>query len=434
MGAKISNVTKKSPADNYGIKVGDELISINGKRINDVLDYKFYAYDTDVSLEIKSEEQIKNIRMKKFEGEDLGLDFEDYLMDRAKSCSNKCIFCFIDQLPKGMRKTLYFKDDDARLSFLLGNYISLTNLSQIDVERMIKMRVSPVNVSVQTTNPELRNFVLGNKKAGDSLEILNKFHEAGLVMNTQIVVCQDINDGDELKRSLYDLKKLYPSVNSISVVPAGVTKHRKGLFDLKPVTKENAKNIIEITEKFAKECFEEFGTSLAFCGDELYIKAGLPFRDASYYEGFEQFENGVGMVSLFIEQFLDGIDDFKGQESQSFTIATGSASFGFLTKLIESLKQADPNVKGEVLLINNEFFGKEVSVAGLITGNDLINGLLDKKLGQKVLITENMLRDGGDVFLDDLKIEDVENKLNTAVKTVSVDGYALLEEIYRRKC
>ena len=432
MSALIKKIDKNSICSKIGIKIGDSLETINGKKVIDVLDYKFYAYDTNLTLEVKSDGVLKEFKVKKHEGQDIGLEFETYLMDKPKSCSNKCIFCFIDQLPKGMRKTLYFKDDDARLSFLLGNYISLTNLSEIDVERMIRMRVSPINVSVQTTNPWLRNHMLGNKKAGDSLLILKKFAEANLTMNCQLVICQGINDGYELEKSLHGLKGLYPSVNSISVVPAGLTKYRDKLEKLESITKDNAKNIIEITENFAKKCMEEFGTSLAFCGDELYIKAGLKLPETSYYEAFEQFENGVGMVSLFKEQFLDGVVDFENQQSESFTIATGSASFEFLTELIDKLNEKDKNINGNVIKIENEFFGHEVSVAGLITGRDLINGLKNEKLGSKVLITENMLRDGGDVFLDDLKIDDVEKELDTKVLPISIDGYALLEEIYRR--
>lgn len=431
MGALISNVDKNSPAHKSGVQKSDILISVNGRKISDVLDYKFYAYDTELKLEISRDDQTIFIDIKKSEGQDLGIDFETYLMDTAKSCSNKCIFCFIDQLPKGMRKTLYFKDDDARLSFLIGNYISLTNLSDADVERMIKMKISPINVSVQTTNPEIRNLMLGRKNAGDSLKILEKFANASLTMNCQLVICHEINDGDELTRSLEDLKKYYPSVNSISVVPAGLTKHRENLYDLKPITKENANDIIKRTEDFAKKCLEEFGTSLAFCGDELYIRAEKELPKASYYEGFEQFENGVGMVSLFKEEFIDGMEDFSGK-TDSFTIATGGAAYPFLSELVKTLKEKNTQVSGDVVFIENNFFGATVSVAGLITGSDLIAGLRGKELGSKILISENMLRDGGDVFLDDLTIQDIEKELKRPVKTVKIDGYALLEEIYGR--
>ncbi|MFI3227032.1 MAG: DUF512 domain-containing protein [Clostridia bacterium] len=435
MAAKISNVNKKSPADNYGIKAGEILLSINGKRINDVLDYKFYAYDTHISLEIEGEDGVRAIDVKKFEGEDLGLDFETYLMDRAKSCSNKCIFCFIDQNPKGMRQTIYFKDDDARLSFLMGNYISLTNLSDADVDRMINMKLSPINISVQTTNPELRELMLGNKKAGSSLKILKRLGDAGIHMKCQLVVCQDVNDGIELENSIKDLLQ-FPSISSISVVPAGLTKYRENLYDLKPITVENANNIIDIVEKYAKIQKEKTGFNTIFCGDELYIRAKRDFHEAEYYDDLEQFENGVGMIAQFESEFMQFIDfkddlpsDFK---SQSFTIATGSAMYPYMCKLIAKLKEYDENIVGNVIEIQNNFFGNTVSVAGLITGQDLVNGLVDKELNDKILITENMIKDGETVFLDDLTIEDVENRLKRRVFTVQNDGYELLSEIYRR--
>lgn len=432
MGARISNIDKTSILRKFDVKVGDILTHIDKKAINDVLDYKFYAYDSEISVSFTREDKSFELEIKKSEGRDLGIDFDSYLMDKPKSCSNKCVFCFIDQLPKGMRDTLYFKDDDARLSFLLGNYITLTNLSEKDVDRMIKMRLSPINVSVQSTNPELREKLLGNKRASIGLDILKKLADAELVINCQIVVCQGINDGAELERSLYDLKKYYPAVASISVVPAGVTKHRDGLFDLQPITFENANNIIDIVEKFGKECYEEYGTSLAFCGDELYIKAKRKLPKAEYYEDFVQFENGVGMVSAFCEEFLTSMQDFSGA-TQSFTIATGTAMYPFMFELVEKLKEIDPSVKGNVYAITNEFFGHDVSVAGLITGGDLSNGLQELEIFDRVLITENMIKDGGNVFLDDFTIEDIEKKLKRPVITVKNDGYELLEEIYKEK-
>ena len=331
-----------------------------------------------------------------------------------------------------MRQTIYFKDDDARLSFLLGNYISLTNLSEDDVDRIIKMRLSPVNISIQTTNPELRTLMLGNKRGGESLKAFYKLCDAGINIKCQLVICQDINDGIELENSLKDLLK-YPSVSSISVVPSGLTKHRDGLYPLKPITEKNANNIIDIVEKYAKMQKEKIGFNTVFCGDELYIKAKREFHEPSYYDDLEQFENGVGMISQFQSEFLQSLNEyFVGGKSESFTIATGSAMYPYMCKLIDKLKEIDENINANVYEIENKFFGNTVSVAGLITGQDLISGLVDKKLGSKVFITENMLKDGGNVFLDDLTILDVEQRLNRKIITLENDGYCLIEEIYRR--
>lgn len=431
MAAKIIHVDSGSPAENCGIKPGEILISINGKKIRDVLDYKFYSYDARLLLELQEEDgKFRKIRMKKPEGRDLGLDFENYLMDQAKSCSNHCVFCFIDQLPRGMRRTLYFKDDDARLSFLLGNYISMTNLSDEDVNRIIQMHISPVNISVQTTNPELRVKMLRNPKAGQALRIMKRFAENHITMNCQLVICKGLNDGAELQRSLDDLERLYPAVESISVVPFGKTKCRQGLYELKEVDRDCARDILCITEKFAAHCFEKYGTHLAFCGDELYIKAGKPFPKVEYYEEFTQFENGVGMVSLFMRQFCRELSWFEGKSARSFCIATGTAAAPFLTKLIDEAKVKCDNLKGEVYAIPNHFFGEGVSVAGLITGQDLIRGLQGRDLGERVLISANMLRDGGDIFLDDYTVEQVSDALGVPIQTVEIDGAALLEQIF----
>lgn len=431
MASKIISVDKKSPAEKAGIKSGEILISINGNKIRDVMDYKFYGYDDKLIIEIEDENgQKRSVRVLKAEGRDLGLEFESYLMDKAKSCSNSCIFCFIDQLPKNMRRTLYFKDDDARLSFLLGNYITLTNLSEEDVDRIIKMHISPVNVSVQTTNPELRVRMLRNKKAGKSLEIMQKFADNHISMNCQIVVCKDINDGEELKRSLLDLEKFYPAVNSISVVPFGKSKYREGLFEIKSINKQSACEIISIVEDFAQSCFKKYGTRLAFCGDELYIKADLLFHNTEYYEDFTQLENGVGMMPLFVEQFLEVLPDFNGKAARPFCIATGTAAAPFLSQLIDEARIKCDNLIGNVYAIDNNFFGSEVSVAGLITGQDLIKGLEGKEKGERVFISANMLRDGGDVFLDDLTLEDVSKAVGVPVYTVEIDGADLVYKIF----
>ena len=325
MASKIISVDPGSPADRAGIVSGETLLTIDGTAVRDVLDYKFYGYDAQLSLALLSQSgEQRTVEIRKREGEPLGLNFEHYLMDKMKRCSNKCVFCFIDQMPKGMRETLYVKDDDARMSFLLGNYITMTNLSEEDVQRVLRMHISPINISVQTTNPELRVKMLQNPKAGKALELLPRFAEGGIHMNCQLVICEGMNDGDELRRSLSDLEALYPAVSSISVVPFGMTIHREGLYPLQPTTQEGAVEMLDIVEAFAEECLKKHGTRLAWCGDEVYLKAGRPLPDASYYEDFTQFENGIGMLPLFSEEFRLALPDYKGQTPRPFCIATGA--------------------------------------------------------------------------------------------------------------
>ncbi len=431
MASKIVSVDKGSPCDRAGIVSGETLISIDGSIIRDVLDLKFYSYDSRLTLCIEnSEGKKRQVIIRKAEGEPLGLNFEHYLMDKMKRCSNRCVFCFIDQLPKGMRDTLYVKDDDARLSFLIGNYISMTNLSEADVERIIKMHISPINISVQTTNPELRVKMLQNPKAGEALKLLDRFAEARITMNCQLVVCEGLNDGKELERSLNDLKSLYPAVNSISVVPFGMTRHREGLYPLKPTSKEGAGNIIDIVEKFADSCLDEFGTRLAWCGDELYLKAGRKLPNADYYEDYTQFENGIGMLPLFCEEFELALPDYHGKIARPFTIATGTAAYPTISKLIDELKTVCHNLSSQVIEIRNDFFGHGVSVAGLITGQDLLAQLKGKELGERVLISANMLRDGGDVFLDDMTPQQLSEQLGVQIVPVEIDGADLLAKIF----
>ena len=431
MASTIISVDAHSPAARSGIRAGETLVSIDGQAVRDVLDYKFYSYDANLSVVIRDEQgELRTVYIRKREGQDLGLTFETYLMDKPKHCANKCVFCFIDQLPKGMRDTLYFKDDDARLSFLLGNYISMTNLSDADVDRMIRMRISPVNVSVQVTEPECRKLMLGNKRADRLLPLMRKFADAHIEMNCQLVVCPGLNDGELLRRSLDDLASMYPAVNTISVVPVGLSAHRQGLYPLIPVTKENAREIIAITEAFADECYEKWGTRLAFCGDELYIKAELPMHDTEYYEEFTQFENGIGMIPLFMEEFMNALPDYEGRTARPFCIATGEAAAPFMRKLLDAAKDKCDNLNGTVFTIQNNFFGGEVTVAGLITGADLIAQLQGRELGERVLISENMLRDGGDVFLDDLTPAEVEAELGVPLVPVHIDGADLLAKIF----
>ena len=432
MASKIISVDAGSPAERAGLQAGEVLLQIDGTAIRDVLDYKFYSYDARLMLKVLEQDGVtmREVRVRKREGEPLGLNFEHYLMDGMKQCSNKCVFCFIDQLPKGMRKTLYVKDDDARMSFLMGNYISMTNLSEADVDRILRMHISPVNISVQTTNPELRVKMLQNKRAGEALRIMDRFAEGGITMNCQLVVCKGLNDGEELRRSLYDLKKLYPAVNTISVVPFGMTRHRAGLYPLEATDRACAQAILDIVEPFAEECWQELGTRLAWCGDELYLKAERPLPNTAYYEEFTQFENGIGMLPLFMEEFRLALPDYVGRTPRPFTIATGAAAAPSMRVLLDEAATACDNLKGTVAEIRNDFFGPLVSVAGLITGQDLVAQLRGRELGERVLISANMLRDGGDVFLDDYTLPQVAEAIGVPVIPVEIDGADLLAKIF----
>ena len=434
MASKIVSVDRKSPADRAGVRAGESLQAIDGHPISDVLDYKFYGYDPEVELTVLNEQgETRKVSVRKREGQDLGLNFEHYLMDKMKRCANHCVFCFIDQLPPNMRETLYVKDDDARMSFLMGNYISLTNLSDSDIERMIRMRISPVNISVQVTDPERRLLMLRNPRADRLMPIMKRLADGHIEMNCQLVICPGLNDGAYLQKSLDDLEALYPAVNSISVVPAGLTDYREGLYPLQPVTKEIAREILSITESFAARCKEKYGTHLAFCGDELYIKAELPLPDVEYYEEFTQFENGIGMMSLFMEEFRLTLPIYAGMHPRPFSIATGTAAAPFLSVLLDEAREKCDNFNGRVYAVQNNFFGGGVSVAGLITGTDLIAQLKGKDLGERVLISENMLRDGGDVFLDDLTPEQVSREIGVPLVPVRIDGGDLLDKIFEEE-
>lgn len=431
MASLITGVDSQSPAARAGLNAGETLLSIDGVPILDVLDYKFYSYDAKLTLCLRGEDGTeRTATVRKREGEPLGLNFEHYLMDGMKRCSNNCVFCFIDQLPKGMRESLYVKDDDARMSFLMGNYISLTNLSEADVARILRMHISPVNISVQTTNPALRVKMLRNPRAGEALQVLNRFAEGGISMNCQLVVCKGMNDGDELRRSLCDLKALHPAVSSVSVVPFGATRHRQGLYPLEQTSAESAAAVLDLVEPFAAECLEELGTRLAWCGDELYLKANRPLPEAAYYEAFTQFENGVGMLPLFMEEFRLALPDYEGRKARSFTIATGMAAAPSLTVLLDEAAAKCDNLKGRVIAVRNDFFGPLVTVAGLVTGQDLVRQLQGQELGERVLISANMLRDGGDVFLDDMTPEQVEEALGVPLVSVEIDGTDLLAKIF----
>ncbi len=425
MNNRIKSIDSDSPLMGRA-EAGDAVVAINDNRILDVLDYKFYAYDRDLQVLLKRPDGSEYIvHVEKPEGGDLGLDFETYLMDAPRSCANNCIFCFIDQLPKGMRKTMYFKDDDARLSFLMGNYITLTNLSKREIQRIIDLHISPVNVSVHTTNPELRCMMLGNSRAGESIDIMHRFAAAGIVMNCQIVCCPGINDGEELKRSMRELAAMYPQVRSVSVVPLGVTKFREGLYPLTPYTAELAADTLDTVEAFAEECRQKLGSRIFFCGDELYLKAGREIPEDEYYEDYVQLENGVGMLRLLETEFKSALRLSDVPEEINFSIATGVAAAPFFERLCSMARERYPQIKGSVYPIKNDFFGHSVDVAGLVTGGDLIAQLKGRELGDFLLISQNMLRRQEQDFLDDVTLMDASRELNLPIYPVEQDGFAL---------
>lgn len=429
MGAIISQVNKNSPAFKNGIKAGEELISINGTKIIDVLDYLFMSTESKLNLVVKGIEE-RNVIIKKDEYEDLGLCFDNYLMDKQKNCHNKCVFCFIDQLPQGMRDTLYFKDDDIRLSFLAGNYITMTNLSQNDIDRMIKLKISPIKISVHTLNEELRIKMMGNKNASKIKMIMEQFAKAHIEMHCQIVVCRGLNDGEELKSTLDGLFAFYPDVSSVSVVPVGLTKHRENLYPLLSLSKEDANQIINITENFGNISFEKVGTRFAFAADELYLKANLEIPSYDFYEEFPQIENGVGLIASLKDEFLAALRRKKGSDkSCRISVATGVSAAPILRKLINEANKKFLNLECEVYAIKNEFFGETVNVAGLITGQDLIKQLKGKPLGDKLLLPSVMLRHAQDMFLDNITLEELSKELNIKLEIVEVDGRNLLNAL-----
>jgi len=427
MNNRIKSIDSDSPLRGKA-DTGDAVVAINGNRILDVLDYKYYAYDRKLQVLLRKPDSTEyTVQVKKPEGGDLGLDFESYLMDTPRSCANNCIFCFIDQLPEGMRKTMYFKDDDTRLSFLMGNYITLTNLSKREIQRIIDLHISPVNVSVHTTNPELRCMMLGNSRAGESIDIMRRFAKAGIVMNCQIVCCPGINDGEALERSMRELRALYPAVNSVSIVPLGLTRHREGLEPLRPFTPEHAGETIDLVEAYAEKCLEETGTRLFFCSDEMYLKAGRTLPEDEFYEEHTQLDNGVGMIRLLEREFMMALEFSDGADGVPFSMATGVDFAPFLENLLCTAEKKYDNIKGQVYSVRNDFFGESVTVAGLITGKDFLSQLKGRELGQRLLISANMLRQEEMDFLDDVTLEEAERELGVKIYPISQDGGELCD-------
>lgn len=420
--AKIVSVERRSPAARL-IKVGDELVSINGNEIKDILDYMYYSTASDPVLTVIREGAELSVTVEKEEYDDLGLEFDSFLMDSQKSCSNKCIFCFIDQNPKGMRDTIYVKDDDLRLSFMHGNYITLTNLKDCDIDRIIKLKISPINVSVHTLNGELRKKMLGNRFADRIGELMKRLADAHIEMKCQIVLCKGINDGKELLYTLNGLKELYPAVSSISVVPVGLTDHREGLYPLEAFDKESSTEVIDIVTEFGDKCLSELGTRLVFPADEFFIKAGLPCPDAEFYEEFEQLENGVGLLSLFDSEVTEALSKLKTKRQRhSVSVATGVAACKNIVKSVDEIAKKVHNLRCNVFAIENNFFGKSVTVSGLVTATDIIEQLKGKELGEYLLIPSSMLRFEGDMFLDSLTPKDVEKALGVKLRIVGGSG------------
>ncbi len=431
MSVKISGVEPNSICAEK-IAAGDVLLAVNSHEINDVLDYRFYTSACKLKLKIETAKGKKRtVKLKKGEYDDLGLCFETYLMDKHRACKNKCIFCFIDQMPKGMRESLYFKDDDSRLSFLFGNYVTLTNLSDRDIDRIIEMHISPVNVSVHTMNPDLRVQMMKNPNAGESLRYLNRLAKAGIKLNTQLVLCPGINDGKELEFSLSELGKLYPAVQSIACVPVGLTRHRNGLPQLKAYTAEAAMAVINTVDDFNAH-FKHFkGEAIAYAADEFYLKAGIAIPDAEYYGDYPQLENGVGMWRLLKEEFINALDecDYNSDNKRSVTAVTGEAAYELIKELCDLAQKRFENININVIKIKNTFFGESVTVAGLLTGQDITAQLNEVDLGDELIIPESALRDGEDVFLDDITVSQLSEALGVNVVSAKADGYELLEKI-----
>ncbi len=426
----ISAVVHESIAQEMGIEPGDVLLSVNGQAPEDVFDYRYLMNEEEVLVLVrKPDGEEWELEIEKEYEEDLGLEFVNGLMDDYRSCRNKCIFCFIDQLPKGMRDTLYFKDDDSRLSFLQGNYLTLTNMSEKDLDRIIYYKLSPINISFQATNPELRCKMLNNRFAGDILEKTKRLKDAGILMNGQIVLCKGVNDKEELERSIRELSGYLPQLQSLSVVPVGLTRYRDGLYPLEPFTREDACQVLACIRRWQQKLYEEYGTHFVHAGDEWYILAGEPVPGEDTYDGYLQLENGVGMVRLLEEEVAEALAVHPGDDRcREKTIATGMLAAPYLRRHADQIRQKYPGVNIKVLPVRNDFFGERITVAGLITGGDLICQLRGKALGDQLLLTENMLRSGEPVFLDDVTVKEVENALQIKVSIVESSGNDLVNK------
>lgn len=432
-------VEPDSAAHDAGIEPGDVLLSVNGQQIQDIFDYRFLTADSNLLIEIeKRDGELWEIEVEKDEYEELGLEFENPLISEAKSCTNKCIFCFIDQLPKGMRETVYFKDDDSRLSFLSGNYITLTNFKENELERIIKYKMSPVNVSVHTTNPELRVSMLGNRFAGNVLEKIKELTKGGIKVNAQIVLCRGVNDASELDNTIRELSELFPGLLSVSVVPVGLTKWREGLYELTPFDRQSSLNVVEQVTAWQKTLLEKYGTRIVYLADEFYIMAEVELPTCEEYEDFPQIENGVGLMSLLLDGFYEHIknngemlDDHmkKIKGRRELTIATGACPYKYIKQMAQLLEKRYNNLKVTVVPIKNDFFGENVTVTGLITGCDIVSQLKDKQTGDEILISRSMLRSGEELLLDDYTVDMIADELNKRVVIVENDAVDFINKI-----
>lgn len=431
---EITGIEKNSPAAKAHIVAGDILVSINGNPITDVLDYRFYITEKKLDITLDRRGETVSVTIKKPQYDDIGLEFATYLMDKKHSCKNKCVFCFIDQNPKGMREDIYFKDDDSRLSFFFGNYITLTNLTDADIDRVIKMRISPINISVHTTNPELRVKMMKNKNAGTSLRFLDRLRDGDIAMNAQIVLCKNLNDGVELERTLNDLSAYYPHIESIAVVPSGLTKHREGLYPLEPFNKEDARKVIEQIDRKRAENEKKYGERIIQAADEWYLKAELPLPDESYYDGYPQLDNGVGCItnqkdeiSAEIEALTE--DGFSLDTPREVSVVTGMAAYDFIRSAAKNLEKHFPGLTVHVYGVVNRFFGESITVSGLLTGGDMYEYLKDKPLGQTVFIPSVTLRHEGDLFLDNMSLDEFTEKLGVPVEPVTNDGAEFADKL-----
>ena len=430
----VRSVEQGGIAWEMGIEPGDKLLAINGTEIEDVFDYHYLVNDEELLVLIeKTNGEQWELEIEKEYEEDLGIEFEQGLMDEYRSCRNKCIFCFIDQMPPGMRETLYFKDDDSRLSFLQGNYVTLTNMSDHDMDRIIRYHLEPINVSIHTTNPELRCKMLHNRFAGDALKKIDRLYEGGIQMNGQIVLCKGINDGEELERSIRDMSKYFPTLQSVSIVPVGLSKYRDGLYPLDPFTKEDALKVLDTIHRWQEKFYEEYGMHFIHAGDEWYILAEQEVPLANRYDGYLQLENGVGMLRLlhdeFEEAFLAATGDDKKRE---LSMATGVLAYPYIGQMLERMKEKFPNTKVHLYCIRNDFFGERITVAGLLTGQDLVAQLKGRALGETLLLPVSMFRNGEEVFLDDYTKEDVANALQVPIDIVKSSGQDFIEMIIDR--
>lgn len=427
----VKNVEAGSIAEELGIEPGDRLLAIDGQEIEDIFDYQFYEESEELLLFIeKADGEQWELEIEKDADESLGISFGEGLMDEYRSCRNRCIFCFIDQMPPGMRDTLYFKDDDSRLSFLQGNYITLTNMSDHDVERIVRYRLEPINISFHTTNPELRCRMLHNRFAGDALKKVDILYQGGIEMNGQIVLCRGVNDGEELERTIRDLTKYLPLLKSVSVVPVGLTRFREGLYPLEPFTREEAREVLRVIHRWQKKIYEEYGIHFIHAGDEWYLLAEEEVPEEERYDGYLQLENGVGMLRLLFNEFEEGMERLgDGDRSGEISAATGKLAYPYIRRMADRIQERYPGVKVHVYCIRNDFFGERITVSGLITGQDIIAQLKGKELGSRLLLPCNMLKADEDVFLDDITVKEVSDALQVPVDIVKSSGQDLIDAI-----